>query len=74
MACVDKRAYTLVHKLAGWLAGWDKLPSWATSILKMVAMLVGSDAVAKAQAAGDAAVAADPATGMAGDDKVIEVP
>ena len=66
--------YTIVHKVVGWLAAWGKLPPWLMPILKLLATLVGSNAVAKAEAAGEAAVAADPAKGMAGDDKIVEVP
>ena len=65
--------YTIVHKVAEWLVAWGKLPAWAVSLLKMVAFIVGSDAVAKAKAGGDAAVVANPAPGMAGTDGVIEV-
>ncbi len=65
--------YTLIHKVASWLVAWGKLPPWAVSILSMVTMLVGSNAVKKAEAAGDAAVAANPPTGMVGDDTIVEV-
>ncbi len=67
--------YTIIHKVAGWLAGWSKLPAWAAPILSLIATLVGSNAVtiAKAQAAGDAAVTANPTTGLAGSDKITEV-
>ena len=65
--------YTIVHKIVGWLAGWSKMPAWATAILKMIAMMVGSNALAKASAAGAAAVAAQPPIGFAGNDKIVEV-
>jgi hypothetical protein len=65
--------YTVMHKIVGWLAAWDKLPPWAMSTLRLVAMMVGSNAIAKAEAAGAAAVAETPPKGMAGDDKIIEV-
>lgn len=65
--------YTVVHKIAGWLVGWGKLPPWAVAALKLLTLMVGSSAVKKAEAAGDAAVAADPPKGMAGDDTIREV-
>jgi hypothetical protein len=65
--------YTVIHKVVGWLAGWSKLPAWLAPILKLLAGLVGSNAVAKAEAAGDAAVAEHPSTGLAGDTKIVEV-
>lgn len=65
--------YTIVHKVVGWLAGWGKLPVWMVPLLKMLAMVVGSNAVKKAEAAGAAAVAAEPPKGMTGDDKIVEV-
>lgn len=65
--------YNIVHKLLGWLAAWSKTPAWLVPVLKLVASLVGSGAIAKAEAAGAAAVAASPSKGMAGDSKVIEV-
>ncbi len=65
--------FTAVHKVAGWLAAWGKLPPWALAALKMTTFLVGSNAVKKAEAAGVAAVAAEPPKGMTGDDKIIEV-
>ena len=57
--------WTILHKVAGWLVAWGKLPAWATSILSLITMLIGSDAVTKAESAGDAAVVATPAPGMA---------
>jgi hypothetical protein len=39
-------------------------------LLKLLASLVGSGAVAKAEAAGAAAVAADPPKGMKGDSAI----
>ncbi len=56
--------FTALHKLIGWLMTWDKLPGWLKSILGVIAMVIGSSAVTKAEAAGDAAVAANPAPGM----------
>jgi hypothetical protein len=65
--------YTAVHKIATWLLAWGKLPPWAVSILRMATLIIGSNAVAKAQAAGAAAVAASPVTGMAGSAKITEI-
>ncbi len=67
--------YTIIHKVASWLVAWGKLPPWATSVLSLVTALAGSNAVtlAKADAAGAAAVAADPPKGMAGGDTITEV-
>lgn len=67
--------YTIIHKVAAWLVASGKMPAWAEAILTLVTSLVGSNAVtvAKAEAAGAAAVAANPATGMAGGNTVTEV-
>lgn len=65
--------YTVIHKVAQALVAWGKLPPWAAAALKLITALVGSNAVKKAEAAGDKAVAADPPKGMAGDDKIVEV-
>lgn len=65
--------YNILHKLATWAVASGKLPAWALPIVSLLASMIGSNAVAKAQAAGDKAVAADPPKGMAGGDKVIEV-
>lgn len=66
--------YTIVHKLAGWLSAWGALPAWAGPILKLLAMVVGSNAVIKkAETAGDKAVEAKPPSGMAGDRKIVEI-
>ncbi len=65
--------YTIMHKVASWLVAWGKLPPWATSVLSMLTMLVGSNAVAKAEAAGAEAVAANPPKGIAGDNVIVEV-
>ncbi len=65
--------YTIVHKIVGWLAAWGKLPAWAMSLLRLIAMMVGSNAVKRAEAAGAAAVAAKPPTGMAGSATIREV-
>jgi hypothetical protein len=65
--------YTAIHKVVGWLATWGKLPAWLLPLLKLLASLVGSGAVAKAEAAGAKAVAADPPKGMKGDSAIVEV-
>lgn len=65
--------YNILHKLATWAIASGKLPAWALPILTLVTKLIGSNAVEKAQADGDKAVAADPPKGMTGGDKVIEV-
>lgn len=57
--------YNVLHKALGWLAAWKAMPSWLQPILSLIGSLVGSDAIAKAQAAGDAAVKDKPATGIA---------
>lgn len=56
--------YTVLHKAIGWLTAWSGLPPWARTVLNVLAMLIGSSAVKKAEAAGDAAAAANPAPGM----------
>lgn len=65
--------YTVIHKVAQALMAWGKLPAWATSVLKLLTMLVGSNAIKKAEEAGDKAVAADPPKGLASDSEVREV-
>lgn len=65
--------YTVVHKVVGWLAAWGKLPAPAMAVLRLLAMMVGSGAVRKAEAAGTAAVVAKPPTGMTGDGKIVEI-
>lgn len=65
--------YTIIHKALGWLAAWGKVPAWLLSILKIVGALVGSNAIAKAEAAGAVAVATTPATGLAGSATIREV-
>lgn len=65
--------WNILHKVIGWLVGWSKLPGWAKSVLGLVASLIGSSAVKKAEEAGAAAVAANPAPGMTGDGKPREV-
>ncbi len=65
--------YTLIHKVAAWLVAWDALPPWALSAVRLLAMMVGSNAVKKAEAAGAAAVEAKPPTGMTGDSKIVEI-
>lgn len=64
VAIVAAGGFNILHKLIGALVAWGKLPAWATSILKVVAALIGSSAVKKAEAAGSAAVAAAPAPGL----------
>ncbi len=56
--------WNVLHKVIGWLVAWDKMPAWAKSILGLVASLIGSSAVKKAEEAGSTAVAANPAPGM----------
>jgi hypothetical protein len=73
IAVVAIGGYQLVHRIVGWLAAWDVLPAWVTPLLKLIAMTVGSKAIAKAEAAGAKAVETTPPTGMSGDDKIIEV-
>lgn len=58
--------WNILHKVIGWLMGWSKLPAWAKSILGLVASLIGSSAVKKAEEAGAAAVKANPPAGMSG--------
>lgn len=65
--------YNILHKLASWAVASGKLPAWALPIVKILTSMIGSDAVAKAEAAGDKAVAADPPRGMTGDSKIVEV-
>lgn len=65
--------YTIIHKVASWLAAWGKLPAWAVAILKLMTTIVGSNAISKAEAAGQKAVTAAPPSGMSGGDKIIEV-
>lgn len=57
--------WTILHKVLGWLADWKAMPSWLRALLALVGSVIGSDAITKAQAAGDAAVKASPATGLA---------
>lgn len=65
--------YNVLHKVLGWLADWKAMPTWLQPILKLVSSLVGSDAIAKAQKAGDEAVAAKPSTGLADGATVKEI-
>lgn len=65
--------YNVLHKLLGYLATASFVPSWLKPVLALVGNLVGSDAIAKAKAAGDAAVAAKPSTGLADGATVKEV-
>lgn len=68
--------FTVLHKVTGWLAGTEwfqsKAPAWLKLALMYVTGVFGSDAVKKAEQAGEAAVAAKPPQG-AGDGTVIEV-
>lgn len=65
--------WNILHKVIGWLAGWSKLPAWVKPILSIIASFIGSSAVKKAEEAGNAAVAANPAPGMVGGGTVREV-
>lgn len=65
--------YTIIHKLLGWLAAASFMPPWLTAALKLIGALVGSNAIKRAEAAGDAAVAAKPSTGMTGDSAIREI-
>lgn len=65
--------YTAIHKIAQILVAWGKLPAWALALVKLLTALVGSNAIKKAEAAGDKAVAEAPPKGMPGDERVIEV-
>lgn len=65
--------YNIIHKVVGWLVAWGKLPAWAVPVLKLLATIVGSKAIKKAEALGNKAVVKVPATGLAGNDKIIEV-
>lgn len=65
--------YTIVHKIVGWLGTASWMPMWAMSALRLVAMMVGSNAIKQAEAAGQAAVDAKPATGVAGTNAIREV-
>lgn len=68
--------YTVIHKIAGWLeeSEWlAKRAPWVRALLKMTSGLFGSDAIKKAEKAGDDAVAAQPPTGMAGGEDIVEV-
>lgn len=65
--------FTVIHKVIGWLVAWDRLPAPVVAVLKVIAALIGSSAVKKAEAAGRAAVAASPAAGMTGAGKIREV-
>lgn len=65
--------YNVLHKIATWLVAWGKLPSWAMPIIGLLTTLIGSNAISKAEALGNKAVVAKPATGLPGDEKVTEV-
>lgn len=62
--------YTAIHKLASslvataWFQG--KAPAWLKSVVGMALSMLGSNAIAKAEAAGKAAVEAKPAPGAVG--------
>lgn len=55
--------YTALSALLDWLLTFN-LPAWAKAALNMVNVVIGRGAVKKAEAAGAAAVAANPAPGM----------
>jgi hypothetical protein len=65
--------YTIIHKVLGWIAEAGFMPAWATSALKLIAAMIGSNAIKKAEAAGEAAVRAKPPTGMTGDAEIKEI-
>lgn len=65
--------FNILHKLIGALVAWKRTPTWLVPALKIVAAFIGSNAVKKAEAAGDAAVAAAPAPGMTGGGVMREV-
>ena len=65
--------FNILHKLIGALLVWKRTPAWLKFILAAVAKIIGSGAVAKAEAAGDKAVVAAPAPGMAGGGAMREV-
>lgn len=60
-------AWRAIHAVATWMVATEfyksKVPAWVQSIVTMVLALVGSNAIAKAEAAGQKAVDAKPATG-----------
>ncbi len=62
--------FVALNQLAKALAGTEwfktKAPAWLRTGLTFLLALIGSSAIAKAEKAGDAAVAANPATGGAG--------
>lgn len=61
--------FAALHKLASALVatGWyqAKAPAWLKSVVALLLSLIGSSAIKKADAAGDAAVKASPAQGVA---------
>ncbi len=61
-----------VHEIATWFIGTafykNSVPAWAKSLIELALSLIGSNAVDKAEAAGQAAVEAKPATGATPDD------
>lgn len=61
--------YSVIHKFATWAAStnWFKqhAPTWLVSLTSLVLTLIGSNAIAKAEAAGQAAVDASPSPGAA---------
>lgn len=65
--------YNVIHKLASWAVASGKLPAWALPMVKLITKMIGSNAVKKAEAAGDKAVAKDPPEGMAGDETIVEI-
>lgn len=69
--------YTVIHVIAKAIQNttWfqTKAPEWLKLVLRFSTSIFGSDAIKKAEVAGEAAVAADPPKGMAGDDTIEEV-
>lgn len=65
-------AWRALHSLATWAVATEfyksKVPAWAQSLVAALLALIGSNAIAKANAAGQKAVDAKPATGAASDD------
>lgn len=61
-----------LHSLATWAVSTEfyksKVPAWVQSLVATVLALIGSNAIAKAEAAGQRAVDAKPATGAASED------
>lgn len=64
--------WMIIHKVATWAVATEfyktKVPAWIQSIIGGALALIGSNAVKKAEDAGNAAVAANPATGATNGD------